>query len=180
MFKTQVNKKVTLKFDPESRGLSKVFKDYQQEALRAVWKSEKGAISREVWQHVNGRLDGGGSISRASIINFLNDMVDEGVLDYHEESGKGGFHRVYKPKMDESELKKYIAETVLASLMRDFPHSSASSVSLIPGTVKLQRLNVLACGSSTEAGPNWPSVRISTSWLGPIRDSLRGRYFVLR
>jgi len=112
MFKTQVNKKVTLKFDPESRGLSKVFKDYQQEALRAVWKSEKGAISREVWQHVNGRLDGGGSISRASIINFLNDMVDEGV-------------------MDESELKKYIAETVLASLMRDFPNETNEAIKAI-------------------------------------------------
>jgi nucleoid-associated protein YejK len=109
MFKTQLNRKVTLKFDPESRGLSKVFKDYQQEALRAVWQSEEGANSREVWQYVNGELDGGGSISRASVINFLNDMVDEGVLDYHEESGKGGFHRVHRPRMSESELKKYIA-----------------------------------------------------------------------
>ena len=131
MFKTQVNRKVTLKFDPESRGLSKVFKDYQQEALRAVWQSEEGAISREVWQHVNGNLDGGGSISRASIINFLNDMVDEGVLDYHEESGKGGFHRVYKPKMDESELKRYIAETVLMSLMRDFPNETNEAIRAI-------------------------------------------------
>ena len=131
MFKTQVNEKVTLKFDPESRGLSKVFKDYQQEALRAVWQCEEGAISREVWQHVNGNLDGGGSISRASIINFLNDMVDEGVLDYHEESGKGGFHRVYKPRMDESELKRYIAETVLASLMRDFPNETNEAIKAI-------------------------------------------------
>jgi hypothetical protein len=131
MFKTQVNRKVTLKFDPESRGLSKVFKDYQQEALKAVWQNEEGANSRKVWQHVNGNLDGGGSISRASIINFLNDMVDEGVLDYHEESGKGGYHRVYKPKMNESELKRYIAETVLASLMRDFPNETNEAIKAI-------------------------------------------------
>jgi len=131
MFKTQVNKKVTLKFDPESRGLSKVFKDYQQEALRAVWQSEEGANSRKVWQQVNGRLDGGGSISRASIINFLNDMVDEGVLGYEERTGKGGYHRVYKPNMNESELKKYIAETVLASLMRDFPNETNEAIKAI-------------------------------------------------
>ena len=131
MFKTQVNRKVTLKFDPESRGLSKVFKDYQQEALRAVWQSEEGAISREVWQHVNGRLDGGGSISRASIINFLNDMVDEGVLGYEERTGKGGYHRVYKPKMNESELKKYIAKTILMSLMRDFPNETNEAIRAI-------------------------------------------------
>jgi predicted transcriptional regulator len=37
-----------------------------------------------------------GSISRATIIFSLNNLVDEGVLDYHEESGKGGMYKVYK------------------------------------------------------------------------------------
>jgi len=40
-------------------------------------------------------------------------MVGTGILDYHEETGKGGIHRVYKPKMDESELKKFIAKSAL-------------------------------------------------------------------
>ena len=72
---------MTLKLDPANEGLSKVFRDYQQEALKSVWKnSENGVISREVYEYVNDKLDG--SISRASIIIFLNAMVDEGVLNY--------------------------------------------------------------------------------------------------
>jgi hypothetical protein len=63
-------------------------------------------------------------VSRASIINFLNDMVDNNVLDYKEESGKGGYHRVYFPKLDNSGYKKYIARTVIESLWRDFPEET--------------------------------------------------------
>jgi predicted transcriptional regulator len=119
---------MTLVFDPKGDGLSKVFRDYQEEALRAVWQIADGATSRMIWKQVNEKLDGGRSISRASIINFLNAMVGEGILDYQEETGKGGFHRVYIPKMDESELKKFIAKTVLSSLMRDFPEETTAAI----------------------------------------------------
>ncbi|MGD2200215.1 MAG: BlaI/MecI/CopY family transcriptional regulator [Candidatus Bathyarchaeota archaeon] len=114
---------MTLIFNPSNIGLAKVFRDYQEEALKYVWTKKGGAISREVWSNVNENL-GGKSISRASIINFLNAMVDEGVLDYTEETGKGGYHRVYKPRLDESEFKKYLAETVVSSLMKDFPEET--------------------------------------------------------
>lgn len=85
---------MTLIFNPANDGLSKVFRGYQQEALKSVWKnSEKGLISREVHKYVNDKLDG--SISRASIIIFLNAMVDEGVLNYTERTGKGGYQSLY-------------------------------------------------------------------------------------
>jgi hypothetical protein len=77
-----------------------------------------------VHSQVNERLDGGKSISRASIINFLNDMVDEGVLDYVEESGKGGYHRVYSAKLDEVGFKRSLAESFVSSLMKDFPEET--------------------------------------------------------
>ena len=112
---------MTLIFNPDSDGLSKVFRDYQEEALRLVWNiGSEGVISREVWSQVNQNLDGK-TISRASIINFLNSLVDEGVLDFEERTGKGGYHRVYRPRLDENEFKKYLAETVISSLMKDFP-----------------------------------------------------------
>jgi hypothetical protein len=50
--------------------------------------------------------------SRASVINFLNDMVDEGVFDYEEKTGKGGYHRVYYPKMDWKQFAKYATKTI--------------------------------------------------------------------
>jgi len=115
---------MNLMFDPKAEGLSKVLRDYQEEALRFVWGSEQGVNSRSVWLHVNEAFGGEKTISRASIINFLNGMVDEGVLNYEEKSGKGGYHRVYLPKLDESGFKKAMAQSVISSLMRDFPEET--------------------------------------------------------
>jgi len=115
---------MNLMFDPKAEGLSKVLRDYQEEALRFVWGSEQGVNSRSVWLHVNEAFGGEKTISRASIINFLNGMVDEGVLNYEEKSGKGGYHRVYLPRLDESGFKKAMAKSVISSLMRDFPEET--------------------------------------------------------
>jgi len=120
-----------LVLNPDKQGLEKVLRDYQIEALRMVWENSSGATSREVYLQVNDALKGTRSISRASIINFLNDMVDEGVLDYDEQTGKGGYHRVYKPKLDESSFKRYLAMTVLESLMKDFPHETREAIKAI-------------------------------------------------
>ena len=115
---------MTLMFNPEKGGLSKVFRDYQVEAVKFIWEvGEQGAISREVWETVNERLVGT-TISRASIINFLNAMVDEGVLDYEERTGKGGYHRVYRPKLDEPSFKRHLAQVMVSSLMKDYPEET--------------------------------------------------------
>jgi predicted transcriptional regulator len=122
---------VTLKFNPSRDGLSKVFRDYQEEALRLVWeKGDEGVISREVWTHVNENLNGK-TISRASIINYLNAMVDEGILSYDERTGTGGYHRVYRPKLVETEFKRFLAETVISSLMMDFPNETKEAIKLV-------------------------------------------------
>ncbi len=115
-------------FNPEQNGLAKVLRDYQQEALISVWKNgEKGITSREVYEYVNRKIEG--SISRASIINFLKAMADEGVLDFKERSGKGGFHRVYTPRLNESEYKTYVAQTMISSLLKDFSEESKAAIS---------------------------------------------------
>ncbi len=111
--------------DPKASGLAKVLREYQREALRFIWKSDgKGLTSRMVHLHVNERLDGGKSISRASIINFLNTIVDEGVLDYVEETAKGGYRRVYSAKLDEAGFKRELAYSFVSSLMKDFPEET--------------------------------------------------------
>jgi len=116
---------MTLTFDPAGEGLAKVLRDYQIEALKLVWtKGDEGTISKEVWQHDNEVLKGIRTISRASIINFLNAMVDEGVLKYKEETCKGGTRRIYYPKLDESGFKKHIVKMVISSLIRDFPEET--------------------------------------------------------
>ena len=112
---------MTLIINTGNAGLSKIFRDYQEEALKFIWEvGEQGAISREVWAKVNERLVGK-TISRASIINFLNAMVDEEVLDYDHRTGKGGYHRVYRPKLDEASFKRHLAQIMISSLMKDYP-----------------------------------------------------------
>ncbi len=92
--------------------------------MKFIWEiGEQGAISREVWAKVNERLVGK-TISRASIINFLNAMVDEGILNYDERTGKGGYHRVYRPKLDEPSFKRHVAQVMISSLMKDYPEET--------------------------------------------------------
>jgi len=108
--------------DPEKDGFEKVLRDYQIESLRTVWDNpDKGVTSREVFVYVNKALEGVRTVSRASIINFLNSMCDDGVLSYQEETCKGGMRRKYFPALDEEGYKKYIANTVFKSLVKDFP-----------------------------------------------------------
>jgi len=114
--------------DPSKKGLEKVLRDYQIEVLKIIWgNTGEGLTSREVYEAVNGRL-GGRGISRASIINFLNAMCDEGVLDFEEETCKGGMRRKYSKGLDESGFKRYIASTVLESLIKDFPDQTVEAI----------------------------------------------------
>lgn len=115
--------------DPGKAGFEKVLRDYQIEALRMVWDDDpEGVTSREVYQHVNKQLEGVRTISRASIINFLNAMCDEGVLAYVEETCKGGTRRKYSTGLNEEGFKKHIAKSVLESLLKDFPEQTIEAV----------------------------------------------------
>jgi hypothetical protein len=113
-----------IEFDTSQRGLRMVLKDWQEEAMTVIWSNpQKGHISREVLDQVNKRLSPG-SISRASIINFLEDMTSMGVLNKEEITGKGGHRGVYSPKMDEPGFRKFVAERAIEALMRNFPEET--------------------------------------------------------
>jgi len=113
------------KFDPSQPGLRKTLKEYEELALRHIWSvGEEGAASSSTWETVNMQLGTGKSISRASVINALNRFVDQGVLGWRDATGKGGHHKVYYPLMDEKGFKKYVAKTIIKSMMRDFPEET--------------------------------------------------------
>ena len=118
-----------LVIDPTKNGFEKVLRDYQIEALKLVWANNTGdgLTSRKVYDEVNVAL-GSKSVSRASIINFLNAMCDEGVLEFEEETCKGGMRRKYSTGLDESGFKKYIAEVALKSLVVDFPEETLDAI----------------------------------------------------
>lgn len=105
-----------LTIDLSKTGLSMLFKPYEELIIRRLWElrsipSETYPVSkewimssREAWEYANENLPAGESISRASVINFLNAMVEERVLDYEETTGKGGHRALYYAKQSESEF----------------------------------------------------------------------------
>ena len=119
----------SFKFDPSKQGLRKTLKKYEEVGLKYVWsQGEKGAGSGKTWKAVSEALGPDKSISRASVIFFLNRMADQGVLDFRTATGKGGHHRVYYPIMDERGYKKHLLKTVVESLMRDFPEEAKEAM----------------------------------------------------
>ncbi len=120
---------VGFKFDHEKEGLSKTLKKYEEVALKYVWTTgEEGVGSGKTWANTNERLGPDKTVSRASVIFFLNRMVDQGVLSYRTATGKGGHHRVYYPMLDEEAYKKHILKTIVESLMRDFPDETREAL----------------------------------------------------
>ncbi len=117
------------KFDHEKEGLSKTLKEYEEIALRYVWSiGEEGVGSGKLWAITNERLGPDKTVSRASVIFFMNRMVDQGVLDYRTGTGKGGHHRIYFPLLDEWGYKKHLLKTIVESLMRDFPEETREAL----------------------------------------------------
>ena len=88
-----------MKFDTDKEGLHTLFRPYQALLLEHLWELNRekrvGVNSRQAHRYL---LDKPEKKSRASVINFLNDMVDEGILEYEEKTGKGGYHRVTTPQ----------------------------------------------------------------------------------
>ena len=117
------------KFDHEKEGLGKTLKEYEEIALRYVWSiGEKGVGSGKTLKAVNEVLGPDKSMSRASVIFFLNRMFDQGVLNFRTRTGKGGHHRIYYPLLDEKAYKKHLLKTIVESLMRDFPEETKEAL----------------------------------------------------
>jgi predicted transcriptional regulator len=102
-----------MKFDTRQEGLRTLFKPYQALLMEHLWdlngKTRVGLKSGQAWKYLQDKPE---KKSRASVIIFLNEMVDEGILDYEERTGKGGYHRVYYPKMNRKELGEHVSNLI--------------------------------------------------------------------
>jgi predicted transcriptional regulator len=115
------------------QGLRKVLKKYQILALRYLWEvGEQRANSRAVVEAVNEQLLDFDKVSRASIILFLNKMVEQGVLGFRDATGKGGHQKQYYPLMYEKEYIKQVASTVIENLLKDFPEATRAVLEEYP------------------------------------------------
>jgi len=107
-------------FDTSKSGLYSVFKPYKLESLRFLMDSKKGMGSGRVWEYIHTLPDESVHMSRASIIFFLNDMVDDGIVTWMDATGKGGHHRLYTiiPK-SMNELRDLLAERLESFIERE-------------------------------------------------------------
>jgi len=113
-------------FNTKKEGFRTVLKDYQELALRLVWARGKNVISRDAWTEINKMYlknpsTDRESISRASIINFLNDAVEEGYIDYGEATGKGGHRGLYSEGIGEEGFKRLVVNRIISKLLETWP-----------------------------------------------------------
>jgi hypothetical protein len=107
-------------FDTEKDGLQAIFKPYQAFLMEHIWEvnseARTGTTSGQAHERLHKTGDEDLMMSRASVIFFFNDMVEEGVLEMEEVSGKGGYHGVYYPKMTREEFGQYIVSAIIEKL----------------------------------------------------------------
>lgn len=112
-------------FDTGKEGFDTILSPWQVEAMRYLWEMGKtGVTSRDVWLHVSEGM----TISRASIIQFLNMMEKGGVVKKVPRPGKGGYHGVYTPKFDDKGFKLHIAKTIISKLAETFPDATEEAI----------------------------------------------------
>lgn len=109
-----------MKLDTKEAGLRKVFKEYEIVGIEYLFSVSEPVGSGKVWTWINegskwGQIPGN-SISRATVINFLNRLVDEDLLTWKDATGKGGHHRLYEMELSRQEFAKKVIEKFVASL----------------------------------------------------------------
>ena len=107
-------------FDTTKTGLETVMRPWEAEALEYMWSRDGEIVStREVWEHVYPLY----GISRASINQFLMRMAFVGVLVNRPQSGKGGLHGRFTPRLDEAAFRREAVKKILDSLLDSFPEA---------------------------------------------------------
>ena len=97
-------------------GLGMFLLPYQMDALEYLYAVGE-ANSRQTYCHVN-RVDAPDPKSRASVINYLQGMAEEGLISYRDATGKGGHHRVYMPSLEFPTLESLERELVRRLLLK--------------------------------------------------------------
>ena len=108
-----------MRFDLEKEGLETVLRPWQVTLMRWIWSVHREVDSRAAYTHIQGSET---PMSRASAINFLNTMAEEGFLIYREVTTKGGWKRLYKPSKiasDEETFRRTITERIVDKARRE-------------------------------------------------------------
>ena len=108
-----------LKYDLGKVGLKAFLEPWQVTTMKILWDADKPMSSREVWISANKRLQV--PRCRASIINFLQYLLDQGILEGIDITGKSGHHNLYRPGMSEAKFNRYVVDLLIRKLVNEYP-----------------------------------------------------------
>ena len=100
-----------LKMDLSKDGLFMFFKDWQLRVLKILWDSHESMTSSDI-----NSVIGDNVISKSSIVFFLEEAFEHGLLEKTYTTGRGGTRSVYKAKYNENDSTKYISEIIIERL----------------------------------------------------------------
>lgn len=120
-----------MQLNTDKKGLAAIYKEWQIPLIEKLLDGQP-MTSRTAYKFLeerNIRTSGKGtksrdsstSVSRASVINFLNDMVDQDLLNYDVKSGKGGYHRIYQLILTREVFAHEIIGVFVDKLAEAFP-----------------------------------------------------------
>lgn len=107
------------KIETGKTGIEAVMKPYQYEIITKILNLGTGITTGEMHIHLK---KVGIKISRASVITFLQKLEENGIVQFSEESGKGGMRRVYSKLLDFEEILKNMVDGVLNTILSAFPN----------------------------------------------------------
>ena len=111
--------KTLWKIDTSKKGHDVVFKPYMKHVLNYLVGADEPTGSNAIWTYANDIQ----RISRASVIFFLNKMVNDGLLTWKDGTGKGGHHRLYILNGDWRTVEDHIMVKTVKALQRAFPEN---------------------------------------------------------
>ena len=124
---TQSIDKRILVLDTTKSGINAIWRDWEVLTLEALLSYEE-LISREAWKYVKAC---GNTISRASVILFLNRLVKAGYVTFRNEPCQGGTRRVFKLKLRSwPELNNMVIDRLLFKLWEIFPDNERIKVAV--------------------------------------------------
>ena len=108
-------------FNTTKTDLESIMIPWNAEALRYVWSKGGDLVTtKDLWEHIYPLY----KISRTSINQFMKRMTEAGVLENRPQTGKGGMHGRYSPKLNEEDFKGEVVRTVLNKLLEFSPKAT--------------------------------------------------------
>ena len=113
-----------MQLDTTKKGLEAIFEPWQVPLVDELFERDiKSGEAHKFLENkgIKTHPDAKNTVSRASVIGFLNHLVDEELLSYTEVSGKGGFGKKYKMTHTREAFNHRIIDLFVDTLRTAFP-----------------------------------------------------------